>query len=191
MGEFNPVEYTPKTSEETLLKAIATTDVSILSNVTPTKVVEVLLKYIAEHQVSGGDVSAVLTSAKAYTDAKINALELMSVKVVSELPATGDKNFIYFVPDPDTAEVNHYLEYMYIEKRWELIGTTKVDLTDYAKTSEVTQALIPKANQADVYTKTESDAKYQPLVSYVSQAEYDGLTDTQKQSGTYFITSEL
>ena len=59
----------------------------------------------------------------------------------------------------------------------------------YTKT-ELGESLALKANSSDVYTKEESDAKYQPLVSYISQAEYDALTDTQKASGTYFITSE-
>lgn len=150
---------------------------------------------------------------------KLDNLETIGYKIVDVLPETGERYYIYFVPDNTTEEGNDfYVEFMYLETTgWEMIGTTKVDLSDYFTKGEInsmlngyiqlttlntelakyvsktalTETLNNYYKKTEVYTKAQSDAKYQPLVSYISQAEYDALTDTQKASGTYFITSEL
>lgn len=149
---------------------------------------------------------------------KLDNLETIGYKIVDVLPESGERYYIYFVPDNTTEEGNNfYVEFMYLETTgWEMIGTTKVDLSDYFTKGEInsmlngyvqltalntelakyvsktalTETLNNYYKKTEVYTKAQSDAKYQPLVSYVSQAEYDALTDTQKASGTYFITSE-
>lgn len=57
--------------------------------------------------------------------------------VVQELPATGQKGIIYLVPKDGTAP-DIYDEYVWITatQTFELIGTTKVDLTDYVKKTD-------------------------------------------------------
>lgn len=60
------------------------------------------------------------------------------VQVVQELPATGQKGIIYLLAKDGTAP-DVYDEYVWIEttQTFELIGTTQVDLTDYAKKEEL------------------------------------------------------
>lgn len=60
------------------------------------------------------------------------------VQVVQELPATGQKGIIYLLAK-DGAAPDVYDEYVWIEttQTFELIGTTQVDLTDYAKKEEL------------------------------------------------------
>lgn len=63
--------------------------------------------------------------------------------VVTELPTTDIKaNKIYLVKD-STTEGDLYHEYLYVDNKWEKIGTHKqeVDLTDYAKKSEAVKSL--------------------------------------------------
>lgn len=50
---------------------------------------------------------------------------------VSALPATGDDNTIYLVPKTTAEENNAYFEYMYLDSKWEKIGDTEVDLSNY------------------------------------------------------------
>ena len=64
--------------------------------------------------------------------------------IVDALPDAGeaDENTIYMVAkEGEPGEQDGYNEYFVIEGAWEKIGDTVVDLTEYAKTSEVTSAI--------------------------------------------------
>lgn len=65
----------------------------------------------------------------------INSFE---IAIVSELPATGDDHTIYFVPESEGSTTHN--EYMYIDNQWELIGTTTIDLSDYALKTDLVQS---------------------------------------------------
>lgn len=60
-------------------------------------------------------------------------------KIVQTLPNTGDINVIYLVPKVNKEEVDGYDEYLYVNGKWELIGTVNADinLTDYYTKDEV------------------------------------------------------
>lgn len=56
----------------------------------------------------------------------IEAIQTMSLKIVDELPQTGQNNIIYLVLDPESEEGNNtYIEYVWIESesRYEVIGS--------------------------------------------------------------------
>lgn len=77
---------------------------------------------------------------ETYTKTEVNNLigqiKTVSIEVVDTLPTTGDTNKIYFVPKTgETGDV--YNEYIWINSGWELIGSTQVDLTGYAKTADL------------------------------------------------------
>lgn len=56
----------------------------------------------------------------------------LSKKIVEELPTTGiDESTIYLIRKITPGENDVYNEYMYIDGKWELIGNTAVDLSDY------------------------------------------------------------
>lgn len=85
---------------------------------------------------------------KGETDSKIAAAVAgashLKRSIVDALPDAGeaDENTIYMVAkDGDTGEQDGYNEYFVIEGAWEKIGDTVVDLTEYAKTTEVTSAI--------------------------------------------------
>lgn len=52
-------------------------------------------------------------------------------EVVTSLPQTGKDDVIYLVKDPKGKDNNNYLEYLWIDGKWELIGSTQVDLSGY------------------------------------------------------------
>lgn len=60
-------------------------------------------------------------------------------EVVTSLPTTGKDDVIYLVQDPKGKDNNNYLEYLWLNDKYELIGSTQVDLSGYAKSSTVTQ----------------------------------------------------
>ncbi len=74
---------------------------------------------------------------------QLGNLDTVVAMVVTELPTTDIKtNKIYLVKD-STTEGDLYQEYLYIDGKWEKIGTHKyeVDLTNYAKKSEALKSV--------------------------------------------------
>lgn len=85
------------------------------------------------------------TYTKTEIDSAISAISTGGFVTVSSLPDTdiSTKN-IYLVPSTDTSVKNLYDEYINTDgttNGWELIGTTKVDLTNYVNTTQLSNAL--------------------------------------------------
>ena len=87
---------------------------------------------------------------ETYTQDEINQLISLipkfSIKVVAELPTSDiSETTVYLVPYGEESE-NLYTEYIYVNSAWEILGTQSVDLSGYAKTSELPSTLPnPKA----------------------------------------------
>ena len=83
-------------------------------------------------------------ATKTYVNDAIANISTFSVTIVTELPATGQSNIIYFLGTQAP-----YTEYMWINGAWEIIGSTSTDLSNY-------------------YTKAQVDSKISPLVTDVT-----------------------
>lgn len=59
-----------------------------------------------------------------------------SAVIVETLPTTGETNKIYLVAKEGTSN-DGYNEYMWIDSKWEFIGSTSVDMTDYIKHTDM------------------------------------------------------
>lgn len=96
------------------------------------------------------------------------------VLVVDELPATGEEGVLYFVRKEDATETDLYDEYMYIDNKWEYLGTRtiEIDLDDYYKKEEVD-------------SKLNDYAKEEELTDYVKNTDYA----TTSIGGTIKISS--
>ena len=85
-----------------------------------------------------------LAAAKKYTDDAVGAITGFDFQIVDALPEQGTKGVIYLVAATDDANVNdatnEYDEYLWINDKFEHIGSTKMDLTGYLK--EVDIAII-------------------------------------------------
>ena len=106
-----------------------------------------------------------LTNDKSFkTEAEIKTLINNSTKlkkeVVTSLPSTGKDDVIYLLKNKNDTN-NYYTEYMWISGRWEIIGDTKVDLSQYLKTKDLKNAkLRTNKNSIRVFTdrsKSETD----------------------------------
>ena len=77
--------------------------------------------------------------SKDEIDEMISQLKQFEAKKVDELPITGQiPNCIYFVPKGSGGMDGCY-EYMWIDDKWEFIGSTDVDLSDYWTIEETIQ----------------------------------------------------
>lgn len=84
---------------------------------------------------------------------QLGNLDTVVSMVVTELPTTDIKtNKIYLVKD-STTEGDLYQEYLYVDNKWEKVGTHKqeVDLTDYAKKSEAVKSLDISQDETSNY----------------------------------------
>lgn len=57
-------------------------------------------------------------------------------EVVTSLPTTGKDDVIYLVKDEKGKDNNNYLEYLWLNGKYELIGSTQVDLSGYMTKEE-------------------------------------------------------
>ncbi len=69
-------------------------------------------------------------NAQQVQTAIANAGHLRYQKVTA-LPATGETNVIYMIPNTNTSGTNIYDEYMWIDGKWEVMGTTKATMDGY------------------------------------------------------------
>ena len=92
-------------------------------------------------------------SAKATYNLIVNKLGALDagvkIEVVDILPDISEANsqYIYLVPAIETEDENIYDEYLLVENKWEHLGTTKIDLSNY-------------------YTKTEAGEHFAKLSKY-------------------------
>ena len=98
-----------------------------------------------------GEVDTLVANAVA------NAEHLKRI-IVDELPAveSADIHAIYMVPKND--ESGEYNEYMVVNKAWEKIGDSAVNLDGYATEDYVVEAIKNKAEIGASYTKAEANA---------------------------------
>mgnify|MGYP007011005029 CR=1 FL=1 len=84
----------------------------------------------------GNDVAT-----KDYVEQEIATFDF--IKIVEALPEQGLPNRTYFVPKTDQQTNDLYDEYMWVNNKWEFVGTRQieVDLTNYALKSELPQKI--------------------------------------------------
>lgn len=86
----------------------------------------------------------------------INNSTKLKKEVVTSLPSTGKENIIYLLKNKNDTN-NFYTEYLWIGGKWEIIGDTKVDLTDYAKKTDLKTKLSEMAGDSTHRTVTDSE----------------------------------
>ena len=120
--------------------------------------------------IASGELDKYITEPKLQEAlAKIKTLKK---EVVQTLPATGEDDVIYLVKDSKGKANNVYLEYLWINEAFELIGSTEVDLSGYAKTSEVDD----KISNIKIPTKLSelTDDSTHRLVTDAQRKAWDG-----------------
>ena len=144
--------------------------------------------FLTEHQ-SLADYLKIADAANTYaTKSEIAGLGL-KMKIVDELPEVGDPKTIYLLGKEDELETdNWYDEYVFIEgdpdNHWEKIGDTKVDLTDYAKKSDIPSL---SGYATTTYVNTEL-AKKQPVGDYALKSE---IPSVEGLATTIYVNTEL
>lgn len=102
------------------------------------------------------DVTTTLTSyaTKTYVGEQISNADHLKREIVTEIPKpeTADKNTIYMLKIESVTGNDKYREYFLIDGTVQCVGDTSVDLTDYAKTTDVDKKLNNKADKTEIPT---------------------------------------
>ena len=99
-------------------------------------------------------------ATKKYVDdsivSAIGDIVSFGVELVDELPTENiSTSTVYMVPSTKTEEQNVKDEYLYTGTEWELIGTTKVDLSNYYNKQEVDEMMDNVMTKITVATDEE------------------------------------
>lgn len=113
------------------------------------------------------------TYNKNQIDQLINAITTINIQVVDIKPEVGQSNIIYLVPVLESAEDNYYEEFLYINNKWELIGTTKIDLSNYVTNEMLNNALADYVTSANLMQLLNDYALKSELPTKISQLEND------------------
>lgn len=128
-----------------------TSDITIIKANYITKSVNDLLNYYLKNE----------TYNKSEVNDLISSISASSFLVVDRLPTNPLSNVIYLVPAESPEQDNYYNEYVYINGQWEMIGSTKVDLSNY-------------------YNKTQIDEKFNNVNANITTLS-DGLQETDNR----------
>lgn len=137
-------------------------------------------------------------------EAAISKLNSLTPKVVDELPPVGESGILYFVPSTDASSEDQSKEYIWLEQenRFELVGSTGVDLSDVVTISSdqvisgtkefSSSPLVPypaedkeSANKGYVDSAVDSVPVFSPSDAQTISGSYDftgGLTRVTKES---------
>ena len=97
------------------------------------------------------------TYTKVEVDRLINAIKQFTYESVSVLPqaSAATMNKIYLIPSDNAEDNNVKDEYITVQDdgqyKWEQIGSTSINLSNYYNISQVNELLEDKANKADLY----------------------------------------
>lgn len=114
---------------------------------------------------------------KKYVDTAIaNAIKdihSFEIQVVNQLPTANiSTHTLYLVPSEKTEDNNTKDEYIYVNNGWEMVGTTKVDLSNY-------------------YTKPEVDEKVDNLYLRCNREEYEAMSQEDRDSFLVAIVDDI
>ena len=126
------------------------------------------------------------TKSETYTKTEVNNLigqiSSISFEVVDSLPPTGETNKIYLVPKTPGQSQDGYNEYVYVGSGWERIGSTDIDLNQYATIDYVTSSIS---------TAVAGLASEEYVTSAVSTATADMATNASVDSKlSNYVTNE-
>lgn len=122
----------------------------------------------------------------------------LKLKKVDTLPEKGEEMTIYLVKDRNSNSDNTYLEYLWLDEKWDPLGSTKVNLVDYVKNEKLEEDLKDYAKNEDLInlgndlgTKLDEkvnkvDGKGLSTNDYddIAKAKVDGIPDDPKYTDT-------
>lgn len=121
------------------------------------------------------DLSAYAKSADVTKEiaSAVSGVTQIDYSVVEALPSTGKKGVIYLVANSGSGN-NIYDEYIYINSKFEKIGSREMDLSSYAKKTEIPTKVSALTNDSGYQNSTQ--------VNSLIDAKLVAMTETELNS---------
>ncbi len=104
---------------------------------------------------------------KTQVDGMISTIPKFAIQPVDSLPTSDISTTTVYLVKSGEDEQNLYTEYIYVDGKWEKLGTQTVDLTGYYTKTEADAEFVPKAN---LTITTEAQTKANNLPKYAMSA---------------------
>lgn len=91
--------------------------------------------------IGAAAVKEAVAQSKLYTDTELSKILSFEIEIVEDLPDVPAAHTLYLVPKSIVKPTNGYYEYIYVQGKWEIIGDTEVDLSNYYTKEEVDQLI--------------------------------------------------
>lgn len=129
------------------------------------------------------------TYTKAEVNSLISAIPKFSISVVSSLPTSNiSATTIYLVGGGETGDL--YTEYIYVDSKWEILGSQKVDLTGYATESWVNTQIAGKVNVSDIVNNLTTNASDKPLSAAQGAVLNNKVENAKKEAENAYSLAE-
>lgn len=127
---------------------------------------------------SQGDVVTLAQLSQSINNA-VGKITSFEYKIVDSLPSTseGKKGVIYLIAHSGSTNQNSYDEYIFLPAegstaaRYEKIGTTDIDLTPYAKKTEIPTKVSQLTNDSDFETKTNVGSRITTAINNLDKTD--------------------
>lgn len=127
---------------------------------------------------SQGDVVTLQQLSQSINNA-VGKITSFEYKIVDSLPATteGKKGVIYLIAHSGSTNQNSYDEYIFLPAegstaaRYEKIGTTDIDLTPYAKKTDIPTKVSQLTNDSDFETKTNVGSRITTAINKLDKTD--------------------
>ena len=102
------------------------------------------------------------TYTKSEVEGLIAAVPKFKIQVEQVRPTTGDATTVYLIPSTDVDDDNMYVEYIYINNKWELLGMQRMNLTGMATEAWVeSQGFLKEHQSLEGYVREEDISGFQ------------------------------
>lgn len=120
----------------------------------------------------------------------VSGIKGFDAQVVESLPQTGEKGILYLVTNSGSGQ-NIYDEYLWVNGKYEKLGTREIDMTAYAKKSELPTKTSQLTNDSgfltsvpeEYVTETELTGKGYQTGAQVTQAIANATNDMATNTG--------
>ena len=88
---------------------------------------------------------------KDEVDGKVSAIPKFSISVVTELPTSDISTTTIYLMKTGSETNNLYTEYIYVNSKWETLGTQKMDMSDYLTRTDASTTYLTKTDASTTY----------------------------------------
>ena len=104
----------------------------------------------------------------------VSGVTQIDYSVVESLPSTGKKGIIYLVANSGTGS-NIYDEYIYINSKFEKLGSRELDLSSYAKKTDIPTKVSALTNDSGYQTSAQVNSAIDTKLVAMTEAELNSM----------------